>query len=328
MMLRFLLVRLSALVLIVWLVNFAGFTYAHVALRVQQAQNPFGAGVEGAPPVLELYAGYLSAAAGGDFGAMPIGVDSAVRDALAQAAAASLGLMAIVFSLSALAGVVIGLGAVHVQPAGVARWLAPLATLGLASPSFYIGTLLIAAAVAYVLGAGPDARSPVPLSGFGWDAHLILPVVALAVRPTAQIAQTAAALLSGELDKQYVTAARALGQTWRLIRWKTALRNVLAPLALTLAGSLRLLVGELILIEYLFAWPGLGRLLAQTLIEPRGAGPGALFGHTVYFLHPELVAALLAVFAFLFLLSDALASLAARAIDPRLGVTEGGDAHA
>jgi ABC-type dipeptide/oligopeptide/nickel transport system permease component len=88
-----------------------------------------------------------------------------------------------------------------------------------------------------------------------------------------------------------------------------------------MAGSFRLLVGELVLVEWLFEWPGLGRLLALSLIAPRIAAPGVVFSDH-YFLHPPLVAALLTLLTFIFLFADTIASLIARASDPRLRTLE------
>lgn len=108
--------------------------------------------------------------------------------------------------LAVLAAHVLGFGyalvarqvqAAQTHPARVAGWLAPLSTLGLALPSFYVGALVLAGLLSYVL-ADPQAASPLPLSGFGWDAHLVLPVLALSLRPTAQVAQFTATLLAGE----------------------------------------------------------------------------------------------------------------------------------
>jgi peptide/nickel transport system permease protein len=181
-------------------------------------------------------------------------------------------------------------------------------------PSFYIGSLLIVAAVSYVLWAGPDAEIPFPIQGFGWDKHLVFPTIALMARPTMQIAQFTAGTLSGELNKQYVRAGRSLGQTWRSIRLKYAMRNIIAPIILTVTGSFRLLVGELVVVEWLFAWTGLGRLLAQTLVPPLQTNSA----ETLLFLDPQTVSIVLTVFGGLFLLTDLIASLAVRIVDPRL----------
>jgi len=326
-MMRFFLRRLIVIPIVLALVNFIGFTYAHAAQRFHAAQNPWGAGSDEAPPILPLYVDYARGLLRGDWGKMPVGVSETVAQGLWRAGGVSLGLLALAFAFSAVIGLLLGLRAVRTGTAGVAAWLIPVSTIGLAAPSFYIGALFIAATVFYLLRAGPEARSPLPLGGFGWDIHLVLPVMALVARPAAQIAQVTASLLSGEIGQQYVIAARSRGNSWARVRWKHALRNVLAPVILAMAGSLRLLAGELILVEWLFAWPGLGRLLALALIPPNVASPGGLEGHTVYFLHPELVAALVPTFAFIFLAVDTSASTLARWADPRLRGVEAEPPH-
>lgn len=314
---RFVLTRLLTLGLAVLAAHVLGFGYALVARQVQAAQNPFGSAVNDPPPVLERYAAYLTQVAGGDWGTLPPGV-TPLWDLVGQALGASLGLALLAFTLSVTLGMALGVLAVHTHPARVAGWLAPLSTLGLALPSFYIGALVLAGLLSYAL-ADPQATSPLPLSGFGWDAHLVLPVLALSLRPTAQVAQFTATLLAGEFRQQYVMAARAMGRTWGAIRWHVAMRNILAPVGLVWAGVFRWLWAELVLVEFLFEWPGLGRLLAQTLVAPRGAAsPGGIAGETLLFLNPELLAVLLAVFVGLFLLTDMLFSALARWVDPRL----------
>jgi peptide/nickel transport system permease protein len=159
----------------------------------------------------------------------------------------------------------------------------------------------------------------VPVAGFGWDLHLVLPILALMLRPTVQIAHVSASLLSDELGKRYVTAARGFGHTWRDILRDKALRNILAPLFLTISGSFRLSVAELLLIEWLFSWPGIGGMLVRTLVPPRVVASLAGFSDvSVYFLNPPILSLLLVIFSLLFYLVDTLASLLARRVDPRL----------
>jgi peptide/nickel transport system permease protein len=277
--------------------------------------------VEGLPPLLPAYQAYARGLLAGDFGSMPTGVTQTVAGAVGQAALASLGLLAVAFVLSVVVGVVLGMAAVRVETGWVRQWLVPLSAVGLAMPSFYVGALLVMALLSYTLAQGEGAVAPVPLQGFGWDSHLVLPVLALMVRPTLQVASMTAGLLSGELTQQYIVAARSRGNSWQRVRWRHALRLVLGPVILAVAGSLRLLIAELVVIEWLFGWPGLGRLLAVTLIAPRVAGPGML-DESRFFLNPPLLAALLVVFTLLFLLVDSLALVLARASDPRLQAVE------
>ncbi len=315
-MLNYLPRRLFLIPLALVFINFAAFAYTHLALYVQQASNPYGTLAE-RPGVLALYVEYAQHLLRGDFGQMPQqGTPEPLMAGLARAAGASAGLLTLAFTLSAGLGLALGLASVRINPTRIAPWLAPLATLGLSMPSFYIGTLFLALVVWLALHGVKNF--PLPLSGSGWDAHLILPTLALMLRPTMQIAQVTAGLLADELDKQYVVTARSVGNTWRVIRWKHTLRNILAAVTLTIAGAFRLSLGELVLVEWLFSWPGLGRLLAFTLIAPNIAAPGLVGGGGHYFLDATLTPALITLFALIFLLADALASLLVRAADPRL----------
>lgn len=319
-MARFVARRMLLIPVLLVLVNFLGFAYAHYARPLRAARTPF-ARAQAVEPLMPAYRAYLQSLAELDF-SMQLDVPGNVRsnvapslgETLVRAAGASLGLMVLALASSVAFGFLLGLRAVQNEPPQVSRWLTLISTAGLAMPSFYIGSLFILASVFYVLWSGRGTRMPLPLEGFGWDEHLVFPILALMARPTVQLAQVTAGLLSEELGKQYVIAARSLGYTWRAIRGQYALRALVAPLALTVAGTLRLLVGELVLVEWLFKWPGIGRLLAWTLVPAQLSSSRG----SPLFLNPQVMAAVLTLIAALFLVSDFAAAMLVRAFDPRL----------
>ncbi len=310
-MFRFIIRRLLLIPPSLLLVNFLGFTYAHFARPIRAARTPYLPFIPESGPLFPTYLAYLNTFFHPELRSL---TQASILKTITGAVSASLGLLGLALILSVLIGVVLGLTAVNNEPPGVKRWLTFVSTSGLAMPSFYIGSLLIIASISYVLWRGPGTKLPLPMQGFGWDSHIVLPTIALMARPTMQIAQLTAGVLSGELSKQYVTAGRSLGQTWRSIRTKYAMRNIIAPVILTITGSFRLLVGELVVVEWLFGWTGLGRLLAQTLVPPllNNIQAGVLF------LDPEVVAIVLTMFAVLFLTADLIASVLIRIFDPRL----------
>lgn len=106
-----------------------------------------------------------------------------VRDVVLAAAGASLVLLSIAFLLSLVIGLLLGLAAVRTHPPGLRPWLPPLASLGLAAPSFFVGALGIAVVLALYMRSGEGARLLLPLSGYGLDLHLIC-ALALTIRPT------------------------------------------------------------------------------------------------------------------------------------------------
>ena len=318
-MIRFLLRRLLIIPPVLILLHFLGFAYAHVARPIRAARTPYLRELIETTPLWDTYRQHVQDIFGGQLGQMP-GSSGEFGERLLSATQASLGLLAIALLISVILGFLLGVAAVRTQPPGVRRWLTPLSTLGLAMPSFYLGSLGILAMVFYVLWRGPGSDAPLPIKGFAWDKHLVMPVIALSLRPMVQIAQVIAALLAGELGKQYVTAARSFGHTWRSIRWRQAMRNVLAPILMTVAASLRQMVSELVVVEWLFSWNGLGLLLASALV------PGTLssdIGATPLFLSPPVVAAIVTVIGLLFMVVDLISSVAVRIIDPRLRPHEG-----
>ena len=314
-MLRFILRRLLLIPPALLLVNFLGFTYAHFARPLRAQRTPYLPFVEEAGPLFPTYLEYLRTFF------VPANrtlIQESIWTRVISASQASLGLLALALFLSVIIGLLLAFLAVRNSPPSVARWLTFVATSGLAMPSFFIGSLLIITLIGYAIIRGPG--TDIVTQGFGWDEHLVLPTLALMARPSMQIAQFTASVLAGELSLQYVVAHRSLGQTWRAIRSRFALRNVLAPIILTVTSSFRLLVGELVVVEWLFAWTGLGQLLASTLVPPLQTNSAEAF----LFLDPQVVALVLTIFGAMFLLADLLASVLTRIVDPRLNMVRGG----
>jgi peptide/nickel transport system permease protein len=297
------------MLLLVAVANFGGYAYAHLARTV--SGNPFFARQAQTDALWPAYLNYVQGMAQGDFAGVAVYEEDFLL-ILARATAASAGLLLLALAISVVLGLAIGLLGVRLHPPGIRSWLTGTTILGLSTPSFFIGRLAVAMLLLVTIYA-QLGNLPLPIQGYGWDAHLVLPLLALVVRPTAQIAQVTAALLAGELGRQYIVAARGKGLSERRVVAHHAMRNVWAPTAQAIAGAVRLLVAELIVVEWLFAWPGLGFLMAATLI------PAQLTSASVEarFLDPPLVASLITIFAAVFLLTDLIAGSLAHLADPR-----------
>lgn len=322
-MFKFFLRRLAILPLALALIHFLGFSYAYIARPIRAALTPyFREQIGNQVPLLDSYSQYLQDVLHGAL-LRPIEQGPQIgsfTQTLGQAFIASLGLFTISIALSIMFGLLLGLLAVQNQPPRVRGWMSFLSTIGLSMPSFYIGCLIILMIIflRVFVFSGPSSGS-IPISGFGWDIHLILPVMALMVHPTVQIAQVTANMLVGELEKQYVIVARSFGHSWHDIRIRQAMRNVIAPVTLSIVSSSRLLIGELIVVEWLFNWSGLGNLLASTLV------PNPLSNHlgvNALFLDPPTVAGVIAIIGAMFIITDIIAQILVRIFDPRLRVQE------
>ncbi len=307
-MLRFLARRTLLVFVALAFASFGGYAYAYLGRT--GAGNPLFAQARAGDPLLPAYSRYLQGLAAGAVVSEKYG--DAFLAVLRQATWASLVLLIAALLISIPLGFVLGLAGVRKDPPGLRGWLLGFTSVGLATPSFFIGSLAIAALLLLSI-YGPWDRPPLPIQGFGLDAHLLLPALVLSVRPTAQIAQYVATLTVGELTKPYVTAARGKGLTWQHATRHHALRNVYAPLVQVIARTLRMIVSDLILVEWLFGWPGLGMMLAATLIPERMSSQGA----AASFLDPPVVATILALLALFFLIVDTLAAATVRTLDPR-----------
>jgi peptide/nickel transport system permease protein len=304
-MMRFIIQRLVILPFALLLANFVGFAYAYSVAPIQIARNPYAFGNFELPPLIPEYLSYLAQLVKFDFGVMPNG--QPIHDVILDTFIASSWLVGLALLFSVVIGLLLGFSAVRMSPVRISSWLTGMVTVGLASPSYFIGVLLIALSIVYVIW-GPGMEPLVPFQGYGIDAHLVLPTLTLMVLPTVKIAQITSGMLVGEMDKQYVVAARSFGHRMSSIRGRLAFRNILAAVVITIAASLRLMIAELIIVERLFDWPGFGRLFSSTIV---------LTSHTNTFLLPPLVAAMLTTLAAVFLLSDIIAGVLVRKFDPR-----------
>lgn len=132
-----------------------------------------------------------------------------------------------------------------------------LAFFGYATPQFWLGIMLM---LMFAVRLGW-----LPTSGTGSLRHLILPAITLASWPLGQVTRLTRSEMLEVLHRDYVRTARAKGlPEWRVL-FGHALRNAAIPLV-TLAGlNLGAFLGGAILVENVFAWPGVGRLAVQAI---------------------------------------------------------------
>jgi len=305
-MIRFALRRISTIPIILLLANFIGFAFAFYVEPVVASSNPYASGEIIIPPIFPEYAGYIAKFADLDFGTTYNG--EPVLEAIGRLGLNSLVLVVIALAISIVLGIWLGRLAVRRDSLKVSAWLTVLGTLGLASPGFYIAILVITLALILTI-YGPGLV--IPFQGFGWDAHLILPVLVLIIQPTVRIAQVTGTTLVDELQKQYVKAGISMGHTFSAMKNRFAFRSVVSPILQAIAYSTRLMIAELIVIERLFNWPGLGKFISTVLRPATG-----FFDAVV--LTPATMAGLMTALVLIFLLIDITTLLIARVVDPRL----------
>ena len=130
----------------------------------------------------------------------------------------------------------------------------------------YFWAILAVLVFASLLGWLP-ATGYVPLSEGvePWAAHLVLPVLVLAVGLVAHVSRLTRAAMLEALRSRYVLLARAKGMSERRVLFRHAAPNALLPAITVLAIDFGLLIGGVVVIETVFAFPGLGRLLVYAI---------------------------------------------------------------
>jgi peptide/nickel transport system permease protein len=131
------------------------------------------------------------------------------------------------------------------------------ALAGVSIPNFWLGPLL---AIVFAVELGW-----LPVSGRGTLAHLVLPAISLGLALAAILARMTRASLLDELRELYVRAARARGASRTAAVTAHALRNSMVPLLTIVALQFGAVLTGAVITETIFAWPGIGRLLIQSI---------------------------------------------------------------
>ena len=130
-----------------------------------------------------------------------------------------------------------------------------IGTVGVSLPSFFWAMLLQLVVITWYL---TTQRGVLPTSGYGLDEHVILPTLALALRPTAYIFRTAATALEEIGSRDYVRTARAKGLAERLVLVRHMFPNARPTFFAGVGYASRSVLSSLAIVEYLFTWNGAG----------------------------------------------------------------------
>ncbi len=250
-------------------------------------------------PVAVQFWLYLTGVVQGDFGVSVV-TARPVLDDIARYFPATIELATIAIVIGVLTGVPAGvLAAVHRD-----RWpdhaLRVVSLLGYSTPAFWLGMILLIVfygALGWAAGPGRIEvfyEDVVPrLTGFmvidaalarEWTiltnalSHLVLPAAVLGLYSMAYITRMTRSFMIDQLGQEYILAARAKGLSERRVVWRHALGNAAVPLVTVIALSYGGLLEGSVLTETVFAWPGLGSYLTNSLLS---ADMNAVLGSTI-----------------------------------------------
>ncbi len=160
------------------------------------------------------------------------------------------------------------------RPASLGSSLITLLSLfGFAMPVFWLGIMLILAFSLYIPVFPGHGMLTVGFEGGLWDLakdllhHLVLPAFTLAIIYIAQYSRLSRASMLEVIGSDYVRTARAKGLSERMVIYKHALRNAILPVLTVFGIQVGHLLAGAILVETVFTWPGMGRLMFEGILR-------------------------------------------------------------
>ncbi len=196
-----------------------------------------------------------------------------VLDLILQRLPATIVLMVAALFVAVLFGVLAGVTAARFKGTWIDNLASTLALVVYATPQFWLGLMLIVLFSIHVgiLPSGGMMRIGVeqgPLAtALDVARHLILPALTLGLFYMAVYTRLMRASMLEVYSLDYITTARAKGLDERQIAWRHAFRNALLPVVTLIGIQVGHLLGGSILVETVFGWPGLGRLVFDALLQ-------------------------------------------------------------
>lgn len=222
-------------------------------------------------PIIVQYGKWAKSFVKGDLGITSNG--EKVSDKLKERIPNTLLLTTIVIALTWIVGIPLGVAAALNWKTPFDRILTVLTSVGMAIPSFFFAVLLLIMAVKtgwFPIGGLTSSNFlEMSFGGQVWDIthHLILPVTVLFTISLAGLQRQMRANLLDVLDSDYVKFARAKGLSEFDVIYKHALRNAINPMITMLGFEFAGLLSGAALTEYVFQYPGLGRLILEAVMK-------------------------------------------------------------
>ena len=229
------------------------------------------------------------------FSRLPIAVNAVLPEIVLR----SIGLLFVAIALATLVGVPLGLWSAMKRGAGWSLGTLSVALLGISLPSFFLALVLQLGVIQLTKWTG---RTLLPVGGFGWDTHLLLPALVLAARPLAQIARVTNSSIRDVLKSDYIRTAHSKGLPQWWVTNKHVIRNAAVPILTTIGLGFRFALISLPVVEFFFGWPGLGFNLLKAITAQEY----------------EFAIAMLLALAIIFILVNMLLEFSYRIIDPRI----------
>jgi len=222
-------------------------------------------------PVMVQYLLYLQSVLRGDLGESFKKVGTSVTELIGNLAPVTfrLGMVSLVVSVGL--GLLLGIIAALSKRPSVQASIVAMATIGISIPGFLLALFLMYL-FAVKLGL-------LPIIGLSTWKHYVMPTAALSFYPVAFISRMTRSVLTEVIKQDYIVMAKSKGLAWRTIIWRHALKNVLIPIVTYLGPMIAYLMTGSFVIENLFAIPGIGRELINSI---QGRDAPVVLGLTIF----------------------------------------------
>lgn len=209
-------------------------------------------------PLPAQYAAYLANALRGEFG-ISLRTNGPAWDLVSARIGATLLLTGTALAIAVLLGVPAGIAAAVNRDGWIDRAIMAFAVFGFAMPNFFFGILLI---LLFTLNL-----QWLPSGGLHSPASLVMPAATLGLAAAGAYARLARSAMLEAMAAPFMETARAKGLRARRRLFVHGLRATLVPLVTLLGFSVGALIAGAIVVETVFAWPGVGRLLVVSVAE-------------------------------------------------------------
>lgn len=188
-------------------------------------------------------------------------------DAMFRSLALLVGAALLAVTIGTLFGVA---GALLRRRAFASGGIVAVTTLLTAVPAFFVAYFL--QIIVILVGATPEGGRLLPVFGFGYDQHVVLPLLSISLPAIAYTAQLTATRMADVLDSDFITTANAKGLRTSWILAIHVLPHVRPVLLEALGSGLRVSVASLPIVEFLFNWGGIGQLALEAVSVRDSAG--------------------------------------------------------
>lgn len=253
-------------------------------------------------PLIVQYLQYLGHAFTGDLG-VSFRTGQPVTDTLLSRLPATLSLAAV--SLVVALAIAVPLGLVSALRSGkVSDYVATVfSQVGVSVPDFWMAILLILLFTSTLGWLPPSGYVPLGEDPVGWLQHIIMPALTVGLVSGSILTRFVRSAVLESMSREYVRTAESKGLPGSVVLRRHIARGALVPVITVTGVQLATLLGGVVVVEVIFAWPGLGRLTYDA-VQARD--------------YPLMQGAVL-VFAAVFLVVNLVVDLLYAALDPRIG---------